>query len=136
MTPGDKEKQLREVNLLGLTPVRIADWEVRGDRVVVIRPKPRVRGLRSALEWVSYQMAARKIRLDEVGSFVWLEMNGRRTVEELGRRLSERFGEKVEPVEERLGTLVLAMRREEFVGYRGWDDRKLVREGRPLHTDG
>jgi hypothetical protein len=33
------------------------------------------------------------------------------------------FGERVEPVEERLGHLIRVMRREGFIGYPGWDDR-------------
>lgn len=40
----------------------------------------------------------RKTYLDDVGRFVVERIDGRRNVRELGRELSERFGERVEPV--------------------------------------
>ena len=36
-----REKELEAINLLGLAPFRVADWEEVGGRVVVLRPPPR-----------------------------------------------------------------------------------------------
>lgn len=44
----------------------------------------------------------RKITLDEIGSFVFLQIDGVRSVGEIGKNLEEAFGEKVSPVYERL----------------------------------
>jgi len=42
------------------------------------------------------------IRLDEYGTQVWLQMDGERTVEDIANRLGELYGEKVEPLHDRL----------------------------------
>lgn len=44
-----------------------------------------------------------RLKLDEIGSFVWEHCDGSRSVEEIGEKLHNKFGEKVEPVHERLG---------------------------------
>jgi hypothetical protein len=117
-----RRSELEDINLLEITPVRTADWEEVGGRVVVLRPTPRPRGLKTALDWLFYLMAVRKIRLDEIGSFTWHQLDGKQTVSEVARKLGAEFGGRVEPAEERLGRLVRAFRREELVGYRHWDE--------------
>jgi hypothetical protein len=42
------------------------------------------------------------IHLDEFGSFVWLQINGTRDISAIGELIRERFGEKAEPLYERL----------------------------------
>lgn len=44
----------------------------------------------------------KKITLDEIGSFVFLQINGVRSVSEIGKNLEDAFGEKASPVYERL----------------------------------
>jgi hypothetical protein len=67
-------------------------------------------------------MSARKIRLDQVGSFAWRHLDGKRTVEEVAALLREEFGEGVAPAEQRLGHLIWIMRREGLLAYPGWDE--------------
>ena len=42
------------------------------------------------------------IHLDEMGSFVWPLLDGEKNIVELGRLVEERFGEKANPLYERL----------------------------------
>lgn len=42
------------------------------------------------------------VHLDETGSFVWPLIDGERSITELGRAVSAEFGEKAEPLYERL----------------------------------
>jgi hypothetical protein len=42
------------------------------------------------------------VHLDEFGSFVWLQIDGQRNITEIGTFVKERFGEKAEPLYERL----------------------------------
>jgi hypothetical protein len=44
-----------------------------------------------------------RLNLDEIGSFVWAHCDGKTDVDEIGRKLEDRFGEKVKPVQGRLG---------------------------------
>jgi len=105
-------------NLLDMTPLREVEWEEdeRGG-VTLVRRRPRVRGPRSMGGWVSFMLAPPRIRLDEVGSFAWLRMNGNVDVGELAALVREEFGDRVEPVNHRLGHLVRLLNRERFVSY-------------------
>ena len=87
-----------------------------------MRPPPSARGLKRFKQWVAYQLSAKRVRLDELGSFAWKRLDGRRTVGEVARELREEFGEAGEPAEERLGLLVRQLRGEEFLAYPGWDE--------------
>ena len=58
-----------------------------------------------------------------MGGFVWLCLDGDRTVEEVGELMREEFGERVEPVAERLGHFVWIMRKEGFLIYPDWDEK-------------
>jgi hypothetical protein len=115
------EKELEGVNLLGLAPSRRAEWEEVDGLVVVLRPDPEEGGLRGIVAGILHRLSTQRIRLDEIGSFAWVHFDGLRTVAEVGELMRERFGERVEPVEERLGHLVWMMRNEGFLGYPGWD---------------
>jgi hypothetical protein len=60
-------------------------------------------------------LGARRVHLDEPGSLVWELADGQHTVREIGRRLEERFGERVRPVDKRLPELLRRMARAELV---------------------
>lgn len=117
-----RQDELESVNLLELIPVRVAEWTERGDRVVLERPRPAKRGLRGLIDRLLFLLSARRIRLDALGSYAWLRIDGQKTVGQVAAKLREEFGSEVEPVEERLGHLVRILRSEGLVGYRGWDD--------------
>ena len=105
-------------NLLDMTLVREVEWEEDESGVVtLVRSRPRVRGPRSMGRWVSFMLAPPRIRLDEVGSFAWLRMNGSSDVGDLAALVREEFGDRVEPVNQRLGHLVRLLKRERFVSY-------------------
>lgn len=115
------DESLESVNLLELRPVRTAQWEEVEDQVVIQRPKPRGRGLRSVGEWLGFWMSVPRIRLDPRGSFVWLRLDGKRSVQQVADDMRTEFGDEVEPAEERTGLLVRQLRSQEMVAYPEWD---------------
>jgi hypothetical protein len=117
-----KQKELETINLLAIKPIRLAEWEERGDRVVVVRPRPTGPVPRVLFDWFLYLLAAHRLRLDPLGSASWLLLDGERSVAEVAELLRDRFNEAVEPAEERLGHLVRVFRREGLVAYPEWDD--------------
>ena len=119
---GRRERELEGVNLMGLAPLRVAEWEEEGGRVVLLRPRPQGGGVGGLFDRVFHFLSAQRVRLDEVGSFAWRQMAGERTVAQVCDLLREEFQDRVEPVEERLGRLVWMLRREGFLAYPGWDD--------------
>lgn len=62
-------------------------------------------------------MAPPRIKLDEVGSYAWLRMDGDTGVRDLVSSVKSEFGESVEPVTQRLGHFIRLLRRERFVAY-------------------
>ncbi len=108
-------------NLLELVPVRTASWSEDAGRVVVEIPAPG-RPWRAPFAWLSSKMSSKRVRLDEVGSLAWTLLDGRRTVGEVAAVLRERFGDRVEPAEERFGALLLSLHRGGLVGYCGYDE--------------
>ena len=100
-----QDEALASENLLELVPVRVATWQEVEDRVVVERPRPRMTGLQGVGERVSHFLSMRMIR----------------SVAEVAVAMRERFGEEVEPAEERVGQLIRMLRRERLLAYPGWD---------------
>ena len=118
----ERDKELEGVNLLGLAPVRFAKWEEVEGKVILLRPRPTTQGPRGLLDRFFHRMSANRIRLDEFGSFAWLRLDGGRTVGQVVELMREEFGDRVDPAEERLSHLIWLLRREELLGYPGWDD--------------
>ena len=93
--------------------------EVDEERGIVKLLVPRFRA--SWMQWLQKRLKKPHIRvgLDEVGSAVWLLIDGNRTVLQIGEKMVKRFGEKMEPVGERLGLVLGTLRRNKFIA---WDD--------------
>ena len=106
-------------NLLQLVPVRTASWSEDAGRVVVEVPIPSPPWF---LAWMKSKASSRRLRLDEVGSLAWTLLDGRRTVGEAAAVLRQRFGDRVEPAEERFGTLLQSLHRGGLVVYAGYDE--------------
>ena len=116
-----RREDIEEINLLDIAPVCLTECEEMKGQLVIIRPKPKRRGILTILHWLQYWMAVPRIRLDDRGAFVWNHLDGRRTVGEIAQLARDRFGESIEPAEERVGRLVLMFRREDLVAFPGID---------------
>lgn len=88
--------------------------------MVVEMPAP-AHPWRSPIAWLRSKLSSKRVRLDEIGSFAWTLLDGKRSVGDVAAALQERFGERVEPAGERLGLLMLSLRRGGLIGYRGYD---------------
>lgn len=59
-----------------------------------------------------------RVRLDDVGASVWRLCDGRRSVYEIGEALRHEFGDRIEPLYDRLSTFVLHMKRNELIDFK------------------
>jgi hypothetical protein len=109
------------VNVLDVVPVRLADWEDDGARVVLVRPAPRAPWYLLPVEWLRWALAVRRIRLDAVGSVAWRACDGTRTAADVVPVVRAGFGTEAEPIEARLGELIRRLRREGLLAYRDHD---------------
>ena len=57
------------------------------------------------------------IALDEYGSFVWQQMDGKRTVFEISELVKGKFGKDAEPIVERLVQYFRILYQNKFIGY-------------------
>lgn len=121
-----KRDPLEGVNLLAIAPVRVAPWQETGERVVVERPLPPVRGPLSLLKRLSFLTGVKRLRLDTLGTAVWRRLDGRRTVGEVVAELRDEFGDGCEPAEDRLRLFLTLLRRERLVGFPGADDERIA----------
>ena len=56
-----------------------------------------------------------KIDLDEIGSFIWLLCDGTKNIKEITEEASGHFGEKIEPVVERVELFIKQMHKNKLV---------------------
>jgi hypothetical protein len=107
-----------QINLLELVPIRNIDWK-KSDQGLTVLLKPKIKhpvlakNILPRLKNPYY-----KIRLDDVGSFIWEQCDGVQTVKEIADSLSERFGDKVEPLYDRLALFLQSLERNRFILYR------------------
>lgn len=107
---------MTEINLLELKPVRSCEWEKEGERVSLVVPRFRFSLLR---RWLLPRLKKPyyRIGLDAVGTLVWEDCDGRNTVKEIGEKLRSRFGERIEPVYDRLELFLSQLERNSFIEY-------------------
>jgi len=75
-------------------------WEEKNGNVYLIINHNRL--IEKIAGWLTKRSTVTDIRLDEIGAFIWREIDGNKTVYEIGQSLLKEFGEKCEPLYERL----------------------------------
>lgn len=89
------------INLLELVPRRQCEYDIDEDgRVTVKIPRFKHNWMKNLVP--SWKSPYIRTKLDEVGSFVWKQCDGKTAVHDIGERMLEEFGEEIEPVYERL----------------------------------
>lgn len=56
-----------------------------------------------------------RVKLDEIGSFVWKSCDGNKNFKVVAQAMEERFGSKVIPVEERLKQFLITLKKDKFI---------------------
>jgi len=108
-----------EAQILSCVPHRLGPWQADGGvRVVVERPRPSTRGLRGAFDHLRWLMSHPKIRLDELGSFVWKRMEGGETLAEIAEATTEAFPDRAEGMEQRLALFATALHHQGLIELR------------------
>jgi hypothetical protein len=110
-----KKNSTRAVNLLTLIPVRNIEWERNQEGLItLLKPKFRhpflVKNLLPRIKRPFY-----KINLDDVGSFFWDNCDGSRTIKEIANLQWEKFGDRVEPLYERIALFIQTLEKNRFV---------------------
>jgi hypothetical protein len=106
-----------DVNLLDLVPRRTVEHEIDEARLVTVL-MPRF-GNRFLQRWFTpkFRSTYIKIKLDEIGSEVWLLCDGARTIGEIAALMKERFNERIEPCNDRLAVFFRQLEQAHFISY-------------------
>ncbi len=106
------------VNLLELIPDRaIQSEKTEAGFYVLLKPKFHhpwfVKHILPRLKSPHY-----KIKLDDVGSFIWELCDGQKSIKEISTRLKDRFGDNVEPLYDRLGIFFQNLEKNKFITFK------------------
>ncbi len=106
-------------NFLDLIPVRCSKftWETEQEEMVVFFIENKGVFNRLAQKFLKKPKVSR-LCLDEIGSFVWLQIDGESSVYEIAEKLQERFGDKIEPLYDRLTTYVYMLKKYNLIDWK------------------
>ncbi len=110
---------MNAVEFGSVQPSRRFDWYQDGDgRCVVLRPKL---GEGRVGRWFAGRLRDPyyRIRLDEVGTFVWKACDGHTPLTVIAELMRDEFGGRVEPAEARLGLFVRTMLKGRMIAVNG-----------------
>jgi hypothetical protein len=112
-----------EINLLDLVPERTAEHETDdAGLITVLMPRFRNRIMKRLFE-PRNKSPYIKIKLDDIGSEIWLLCDGKRTVGEIAELAKEKFQERIEPRYERLGVFFRQLEGAHFIAYVNLEER-------------
>jgi hypothetical protein len=112
-----KKIELSDINYLELTPGRLFDHVMEDNgKVSVLIPRFTNKIL---VKTISPMLKSPfvKTMFDEFGSEVWLEIDGKKKVLDISTSLKQKFGKRIEPVEERLTRFLTQLYNYKFVSF-------------------
>jgi len=98
-----------------LRPSRVSEWLEADDGEIDILVPPYGRGriARKLESW--FKASSHKVHLDDIGTFVWRRCDGTTRVSDIAAAMHDHFGERVEPVEDRLVQFLQQLVRSRFL---------------------
>lgn len=110
-----KKRKLNE-NYLDNKPLRNPEFKYTTDDKGGVTIEVENKGLMNRIFQIFFKKPKISyIHLDEMGSFIWEYLNGEMTITRLGELVREHFGEKAEPLYERLAKYIQILENCNFV---------------------
>jgi hypothetical protein len=108
----DSEKKAQDNFLLFVPHVKNVKWEDRKEGVYLIfyHNHP----IQKLANWLVKKPNKSDLKLDKLGSTVWRSIDGKKNIFEIGEIVRKEFGEKCEPLYDRL---IMFLR---YLNRRGW----------------
>ena len=106
------------INYLELTPVRNYDHVVEDTGLIsVLVPKFDIKWIDKIMSKI-IKSRFFKAKLDEFGTETWLEMDGTKSVQTVSEHLQKKFGDKINPVNERLTKFLSELYKNNFITFK------------------
>jgi len=119
-----KKTQSPEVNLLELVPERTVQSEMCEDGIVTVLGPRFKTTLMKKLIGSRLKSPYFRIKLDDVGSAVWENIDGRRNIGAIAGILRNRFGERIEPCNDRLAMFFTQLEMSRYIRYKNLEEVK------------
>ncbi len=106
----------KSINLLSLIPTHNIKWEINKENNLVVIKKPKFLN-----PFLKKHLVPRMkkpyylVKLDKIGSFVWLNIDGKLTIGEIADRMKKEFDQSIEPVYDRLGQFINSLLKHHFI---------------------
>lgn len=111
-----RNKKTNKLNILNLTPKRLLDYEVNNDGLINVLV-PRFKN--HFLQKLAFQKRTPYIKanLDKIGSITWELIDGKRTSADIANLLTEKYGEELKQVYERIGIFLQKLNQNNFITF-------------------
>ena len=117
-----------DVNLLELVPEQLVE-STRDDEGIVTILGPRFKtGFMTRLIGNRLKTQHFKIALDDIGATVWENIDGTKNIGEIAEILKAKFGERIEPVNDRLAIFFTQLEMSRFILYSNLEEIKARRD--------
>ena len=117
-----KKNKKSDINYLELIPLAKHSHNIN-DKGLVDILVPRFKN--KQMQWLLPRHRSPFIRanLDEFGSEAWLNINGNNTVANIGINLTEKFGDRINPVYDRLTLFLTELYKNGFITFKELNER-------------
>jgi len=107
-----------KINLLDLVPIRNIKWEKKENSLIVLLKPKFTQAFLSKHVLPRLKNPYYRIKLDDMGSYIWESCDGQSTVKELAEGLKNKFGDRVEPLYDRLALFLQSLEKNHFILYK------------------
>ena len=114
-----RRKILKATNSLDLIPVRVSSFETSESGLVTLLI-PKFKNEKFANWFIPKSRSlVYKVSLDEIGSALWLESDGLKTVYDISNILGEKFKERINPEpEKRIGKFMSSLYENRYITFK------------------
>ncbi len=103
-------------NLLDMVPKHNSLVPFTEDKKGIVTLQVKNRGFYNRVAQIIFRRPkVSYIELEEFGSFIWNQIDGKKTVMEIGELVKNKFGTKAEPLYDRLGTYMNTLRNCDYI---------------------
>lgn len=113
-----KKENKEDVNYLELTPLAHYEYERRNDGLINVLVPKFSNKILTKLIVPMLKSPYIRANMDELGTAVWLQIDGKTKVYQIASKLEEQFGEKISPVYDRLTIFLTQLYNAGFISFK------------------
>lgn len=122
---GAQMRKKEKENYLDYIPKRNSLFPYKENKKKLIEIERKNKGLFNRIAQIFFRRPkVSYIELDAFGSFIWMQIDGKQSVYEIGKAVKEKFGQDAEPLYERLAQFLHILRSNDFIVYTNLQNKK------------